>query len=82
MQATLTELQRQTRQVVQRVIRAGEEVILTDGGRPVAKIVPYLPTKVFDDPEAMRQGLLTDDAILAAVREAREELAEQPNRTV
>lgn len=44
MQATLSELHRETRRIVRPVIHGGEEVILTDFGKPVARIVPFLPT--------------------------------------
>ena len=77
MQATLSELHRETRRVVRAVIERGKEVILTDFGRPVAKLVPYLPTKTFDDSEAMRHGTLTDKAILEAIAESRDEYLER-----
>jgi prevent-host-death family protein len=38
-EATLTELARKTREVV-RPVQAGKEVILTEHGKPIAKIVP------------------------------------------
>jgi prevent-host-death family protein len=38
-EATLTELARKTREVV-RPVQAGKEVILTEHGKPFAKIVP------------------------------------------
>ena len=75
MQATLSELHRETRKIIRPVIHHGAEVVLTDFGKPVAKIIPYLPTTIYDDPEAARAGTLTDEAILQAVRESREEHA-------
>ena len=72
MQATLSELHRETRKVVHPVIHGGAEVILTDSGKPVAKIVPFMETKIFDDADAMRQGELTDESILESIRESRE----------
>ncbi len=77
MQATLTELARKTRSIVSPVIRRGEEVVLTEFGKPVAKIVPFLPVHVFTDADAMRRGLLTDESILEAVLQARDEAAER-----
>jgi antitoxin (DNA-binding transcriptional repressor) of toxin-antitoxin stability system len=43
MQATLSELHRETRRIVRPVIHGGEEVILTDFGRPVAREEPLSP---------------------------------------
>lgn len=40
MEATLTELRRETSKVVQPVIHGGETVILTEHGQQVAEIVP------------------------------------------
>jgi prevent-host-death family protein len=39
-EATLTELQRETAKVLGQVIHAGKSVTLTEHGQPVAKIVP------------------------------------------
>jgi antitoxin (DNA-binding transcriptional repressor) of toxin-antitoxin stability system len=72
MQATLSELHRETRRIVRPVIHAGEEVILTDFGKPVARIVPFLPTVTVSPTEARAGGMLDDESILAAVAEARE----------
>jgi antitoxin (DNA-binding transcriptional repressor) of toxin-antitoxin stability system len=72
MQATLSELHRETRRIVRPVIHAGEEVILTDFGKPVARIVPFLPTVTVSPAEARAGGMLDDESILAAVAEARE----------
>jgi antitoxin (DNA-binding transcriptional repressor) of toxin-antitoxin stability system len=77
MEATLTELARHTRAVVRPVIRHGNEVILTEFGKPVAKIVPYIPTITVLPTEALSSGELTDQAIIEAVRESREDYIEQ-----
>ena len=77
MQATLSELHRETRRIVRPVIHAGEEVLLTDFGKPVARIVPYMPTVTVGPAEARQTGTLDDDAILAAIAEAREEATER-----
>jgi antitoxin (DNA-binding transcriptional repressor) of toxin-antitoxin stability system len=73
MQATLSELHRETRRIVRPVIHGGEEVILTDFGKPVARIVPFLPTITVSPAEARSSGALDDDSILNAVAEARED---------
>lgn len=77
MKATLSELHRQTRRVVRPVIHGGQEVVLTDFGRPVARIIPYLPTQTVS-PEEARAGDLEDAAILAALEESRDDRAELP----
>jgi antitoxin (DNA-binding transcriptional repressor) of toxin-antitoxin stability system len=77
MQATLSELHRETRRIVRPVIHAGEEVILTDFGKPVARIVPFLPTVTVSPTEARAGGMLDDESILAAVAEAREDEADR-----
>lgn len=77
MQATLSELHRETRRVVRPVIHGGEEVILTDFGKPVARIVPFLPTVTVSPAEARAAGMLDDESILAALAEAREDEAER-----
>ena len=75
MKATLSELHRQTRRVVRPVIHGGQEVVLTDFGRPVARIIPYLPTQTVS-PEEARSGDLEDAAFLAALEESREDRSE------
>jgi len=77
MQATLSELHRETRRIVRPVIHAGEEVILTDFGKPVARIVPFLPTVTVSPTEARAGGMLDDESILTAVAEAREDEADR-----
>ena len=77
MKATLSELHRQTRRVVRPVIHGGQEVVLTDFGRPVARIIPYLPTQTVS-PEEARAGDLEDAAILAALEESRDDRSELP----
>jgi len=74
-EATLAELRRDTSRIVRAADR-GEEVILTEHGRPAYRLQPYLPRVVFSDPDKMRRGVLRDDAILDAVRDAREDLAD------
>jgi antitoxin (DNA-binding transcriptional repressor) of toxin-antitoxin stability system len=77
MQATLSELHRETRRVVRPVIHGGQEVVLTDFGRPVARIIPYLPTQTVS-PDKARTGDLEDAAILAALQESRDDRSEPP----
>jgi prevent-host-death family protein len=74
-EATLTELRRDTSRIVRAADR-GEEVILTEHGRPAYRLQAYLPRVIFSDPDKMRRGVLRDDAILDAVRDAREDLAD------
>ena len=73
MQATLSELHRETRRIVRPVIHGGEEVILTDFGKPVARIVPFMPTVTVSPADARASGMLDDQSILAASAEARED---------
>lgn len=73
MQATLSELHRETRRIVRPVIHGGEEVVLTDFGKPVARIVPYMATVTISPAEARAGGTLDDEAILAGIAEARED---------
>ena len=73
MQATLSELHRETRRIVRPVIHGGEEVILTDFGKPVARIVPFMPTVTVIPADARASGILDDESILAAIAEARED---------
>lgn len=73
MKATLSELHRETRRIIRPVIHGGEEVILTDFGKPVARIVPFLPTITVSPAEARACGILDDEAILAAMAESRED---------
>ena len=80
MQATLTELARATRKIVLPVIQSGKEVILTDRGRPVAKIVQYIPTRRFHNPVQARRGTLTDESILESIREDREDYGERASQ--
>jgi antitoxin (DNA-binding transcriptional repressor) of toxin-antitoxin stability system len=78
MQATLSQLHRETRRIVRPVIHGGEEVVLTDFGKPVARIVPYMPTITVSPSQARESGTLDDDRILAAIIEAREDESELP----
>lgn len=73
MQATLSELHRETRRIIRPVIHGGEEVVLTDFGKPVARIVPFMPTVTVSPLQARESGALDDDRILAAILEARED---------
>jgi antitoxin (DNA-binding transcriptional repressor) of toxin-antitoxin stability system len=77
MQATLSQLHRETRRIVRPVIHAGKEVLLTDFGKPVARIVPYMPTITVGPEEARAKGTLDDESILAAIALSREEEAER-----
>jgi len=78
MKATLSELHRETRRVVRPVIHGGEEVVLTDFGRPVARIIPYLSTVTVSPAEARACGELNDASILSAIEESREDRADDP----
>ncbi len=75
MHATLSQLHRETRRIVRPVIHGGEEVILTDFGKPVARIVPYLPTITVSPAEARAGSTLDDQSILSGIAEAREDEA-------
>ena len=75
MKASLSELHRETRRIVRPVIHAGNEVVLTDFGRPVARIIPYLPTVTVSPAEARTAGDLEDAAILSAIKESRDDSA-------
>ena len=77
MKATLSELHRETRRVVRPVIHGGEEVVLTDFGRPVARIIPYLPTVTVSVEVARGTGEIDDAAILSAIEEGREDRSDQ-----
>lgn len=77
MHATLSQLHRETRRIVRPVIHAGEEVVLTDFGKPVARIVPYMPTITVSPEEARAKGTLDDESILAGIALCREEDAER-----
>ena len=43
MEATLTELRRETTKVVRHAMHGGEEVTITEHGQPMFKIVPVRP---------------------------------------
>ena len=77
MHATLSELHRETRRVVRPVIHGGQEVVLTDFGKPVARIVPYLPTVTVSPAEARASGILNDESILSSLAESRDDEAER-----
>lgn len=77
MQATLSQLHRETRRVVRPVIHGGEEVVLTDFGKPVARIVPYMPTITVSPSQARETGVLDDELILAAIAESRDDDTER-----
>jgi prevent-host-death family protein len=70
MKATLTDLQRAGRRVM-RPVFAGQTVIITEHGRPVARIVPETETLTVSV-EEFRRSEISDKAILAAIDEARE----------
>lgn len=76
MQATLSQLHRETRRIIRPVIHGGEEVVLTDFGKPVARIVPFMQTVTVSPSQARESGTLDDDRILAAILEAREDESE------
>jgi antitoxin (DNA-binding transcriptional repressor) of toxin-antitoxin stability system len=77
MQATLSQLHRETRRVVRPVIHGGEEVVLTDFGKPVARIVPYMQTLTVSPSQARASGTLDDESILTGIAEAREDAAQR-----
>ena len=77
MHASLSELHRETRRVVRPVIHGGQEVVLTDFGKPVARIVPYLPTVTVSPAEARASGILDDESILSSWAESRDDEAER-----
>jgi prevent-host-death family protein len=66
--ATLTELHRQTKNVVRRASQ-GQTVQLTEHGRPVAKLSPDSEVRTITPEEFMKLEF-TDEAILEAIREA------------
>jgi antitoxin (DNA-binding transcriptional repressor) of toxin-antitoxin stability system len=78
MHATLSQWHRETRRIVRPVIHGGEEVVITDFGKPVARIVPYMQTVTVSPSQTREGGILDDDSILAAVIEAREDELERP----
>jgi antitoxin (DNA-binding transcriptional repressor) of toxin-antitoxin stability system len=78
MHATLSQLHCETRRIVRPVIHGGEEVVITDFGKPVARIVPYMPTVTVSPSQARESGTLDDDSIMAAIIEAREDELERP----
>ena len=70
MDATLTELRRDTTKLI-RAVQQGETVQITDYGRPVAKIEPaYAVLEV--SIEEFRKHKFTAQAILDAINEGRE----------
>jgi antitoxin (DNA-binding transcriptional repressor) of toxin-antitoxin stability system len=78
MHATLSQLHCETRRIVRPVIHGGEEVVITDFGKPVARIVPYMQTDTVSPSQARESGTLDDDSIMAAIIEAREDELERP----
>ncbi|WP_155373307.1 type II toxin-antitoxin system Phd/YefM family antitoxin [Catellatospora vulcania] len=70
--APLTEVRDNLREVVDTVVNTGGEYIITRHGKNVAVILSY------DEYEALVETLniLSDDATMAAIREAEAELAE------
>jgi antitoxin (DNA-binding transcriptional repressor) of toxin-antitoxin stability system len=77
MPAAISRLHRETRRIVRPGIYCGEEVVITDIGKPDARIVPYMPTVTVSPSQASESGTLDDDSILAAVIEAREDELER-----
>jgi hypothetical protein len=71
MRATLTELHRTTRKVVQPAIQRKGKVTLTEFGQPCAEILPFVERKVVSEDD-LRGSVISDEAILAALSEARE----------
>ena len=54
-----------------------DRVILTEFGKPVARIVPFMPTVTVSPADARASGMLEDESILAAIAEAREDEVER-----
>jgi antitoxin (DNA-binding transcriptional repressor) of toxin-antitoxin stability system len=71
MQATLTELHRATRKVIQPAIHGKEKVTLTEFGQPCAEIRPLSEKRIVSEDD-LRASQVSDEAILAALSEARE----------
>jgi prevent-host-death family protein len=72
MNATVAELQQGASEIIRAVVQRGEEIVLTDAGEPVAKIIPFMRTITVHPDTARAEGQLTDEAILTAIHEARE----------
>jgi prevent-host-death family protein len=70
MQATLTELQRHPRKVM-RPLHSGKSVVITEHGRPIARIVPEVETRLVTLEEFCASEM-SDEAIIKAIDEARE----------
>ena len=81
MQPTLSQLHRETRRIVRPVVHGGEDVVLTGFGKPVALILPFMPTLTVSPSQAREIGTLDDDRILAAILEAREDESDFPFAT-
>lgn len=75
MRATLSELHRETKRIARPVFHGRSESVLTDFGKPVARIVPYMHTVTVSPAEARACGTLDDEALLAAISEARKDEA-------
>jgi antitoxin (DNA-binding transcriptional repressor) of toxin-antitoxin stability system len=71
-------LQHETRRIIRPVIHGGEEVVLIDFGKPVARIVPIMPTVTVSPSQAKESGTLDNDWIMAAILEAREDESDFP----
>ena len=70
MTATLTALHRATRKVVRPAISGKEKVILTEFGQPCAEIRPLAEKRIVSEDD-LRASQISDEAILAAISEAR-----------
>ena len=67
----MTELHRATRKVVQPAIHGKEKVTLTEFGQPCAEIRPLSEKRIVSEDD-LRASQVSDEAILAALSEARE----------
>ena len=77
MTVSVLDLQEAARDAIRAVVQRGEEIILTDAGTPVARIVPYVRTSTVSPELARQSGVLTDESIIAALRETREDSVQQ-----
>ena len=71
MEATLTDLHRETKKVVRPVIHGRETVMVTEFGQPCAKITPVYERQEVTEGQ-FRDSVITDQAILDAIAESRE----------
>jgi hypothetical protein len=71
MRVTRSELPRKTRKAVRSTIQGKKKTPSTQSGHPCAEILPFAERRVVSEDE-LRSSVISDEAILAAVSEARE----------